>query len=32
MHIQSLSGRWQFRKAGDSRWLKATVPGGALNE
>jgi beta-mannosidase len=29
MHIQSLSGRWQFRKAGDSKWLKATVPGGA---
>jgi len=27
-HIQSLSGRWQFRQAGTSDWLPATVPGG----
>jgi beta-mannosidase len=34
MHIQSLTGAWQFRQAGASQrgeeeWLPATVPGGA---
>ena len=34
MHIQSLTGAWQFRQAGapqrgDDEWLPATVPGGA---
>ena len=34
MHIQSLTGAWQFRQAGasqpgDEEWLPATVPGGA---
>ena len=34
MHIQSLTGAWQFRQAGapqrgDAEWLPATVPGGA---
>jgi beta-mannosidase len=29
MHRLSLSGKWQFRRAGDPEWLQATVPGGA---
>jgi beta-mannosidase len=34
MHMQSLTGAWQFRQAGapqrgDAEWLPATVPGGA---
>jgi beta-mannosidase len=29
MHIQSLTGVWQFRQAGTEEWLRATVPGGA---
>ncbi|RPI18378.1 MAG: glycoside hydrolase family 2 protein, partial [Acidobacteriales bacterium] len=29
MHIQSLTGAWQFRQAGTEEWLPATVPGGA---
>jgi beta-mannosidase len=34
MHIQSLTGAWQFRQAntprqGEDEWLPATVPGGA---
>jgi beta-mannosidase len=29
MHIQSLTGAWQFRQAGTEEWLRATVPGGA---
>ncbi len=29
MHTQSLTGAWQFRQAGTSEWLPATVPGGA---
>ena len=28
MHIQSLSGSWQFRQANSEEWLPATVPGG----
>jgi beta-mannosidase len=28
MHIQSLSGDWQFRRANSEEWLPATVPGG----
>ncbi|MBN1933824.1 MAG: glycoside hydrolase family 2 protein, partial [Anaerolineae bacterium] len=28
MFIQSLSGNWQFRQAGDEAWLPAVVPGG----
>jgi beta-mannosidase len=29
MHIQSLTGAWQFRQVGTDEWLPATVPGGA---
>jgi len=28
MHIQSLTGEWQFHKSGDEAWLPAHVPGG----
>ncbi len=28
MDIQSLSGSWQFRQAGNEEWLPAVVPGG----
>ena len=28
MKIQSLTGAWQFRKAGTEEWLPASVPGG----
>ena len=28
MKTQSLAGKWQFRQAGSSEWLPATVPGG----
>jgi beta-mannosidase len=28
MHIQSLTGEWQFHKSGDETWLPARVPGG----
>ena len=28
MQFQSLSGEWQFRRAGTKEWLPATVPGG----
>ena len=28
MHIQSLTGSWQFRKAGTDEWLPGQVPGG----
>ncbi len=28
MKFQSLAGQWQFRQAGKSEWLAATVPGG----
>lgn len=27
MHIQTLSGAWQFRQAGTEEWLPAQVPG-----
>ncbi len=29
MHIQSLTGSWQFRQTNTTDWLPATVPGGA---
>jgi len=29
MHIQSLTGAWQFRQVGTQEWYPATVPGGA---
>ena len=32
MHIQSLTGFWQFRQAGTEEWLAATVPGGAYTD
>src|SRR6476646_8676376 len=28
MHMQSLSGAWQFRQAGTAAWWPAQVPGG----
>ena len=28
MHMQSLTGAWQFRQAGTEEWLSASVPGG----
>lgn len=28
MHIQTLTGEWQFRQAGSEEWLPAQVPGG----
>lgn len=28
MHLQNLTGKWQFRQAGTEEWLPASVPGG----
>jgi len=28
MKMQSLTGKWEFRKKGDREWLPASVPGG----
>src|SRR4051795_6556904 len=28
MQIQSLAGKWQFRRVGTEEWLPANVPGG----
>ena len=37
MHMQSLTGAWQFRQAGAPQrgveeWLRAPLPGGAVND
>ena len=30
MRIQSLTGTWEFRRAGEQEWLPANVPGGVF--